>query len=505
MKKKELMALTPPVLTPYMRKIAKEDKPRKESRWGKEVKSYEYDQYLRVKKENGYLMVSIFLGEHIRVGAKQPIYVVYFDKEADDFLTFETDSGSWRKSMLQNLERTRSMYSLGTYISKKDEKTVSEYLGTETGTYGDLEQYQIQIRERQLLARHRKKTDAWDEVMKQVPGLPKDWEQWLLRNVVTEHYIFYKYQRGGATEGYCTHCGKKVKIKNPKYNQEGVCSRCGQKIKFKSVDKASQIWTEKKTAYLIQRCKTGVILRQFEVRMLLRKQEFRNPQIQCFETKRFLYDDSFQEDPYYYGIFKNRDARWIGGEGDYQVGFYYYYYAFPSLQGRVYPRTLPDLEKKELKTTGLVQWIREHPVLNPRKYLDAWRKIPVLEQIIKADLPRLSEELLKNPEKLVWKDSAKGLARKLGIDNAKLKRLRELDGGINVLCWLQQEKKDNSCLSNDLICWFIRHGILPEDLEFVKDRMSYVQIKNYLVRQKGKQSDRILQVLTTWKDYLSRL
>lgn len=503
MKKKELMMLTPPVLTPYMRKIAKEDKPRKVTRWGTEIKSYKYDQYLRAKKENGYLIVSIFMAEHIRVGAKRPAYVVYFDKIANDFITFETDSGKWRKSMLHNLDDTRYLYNPKTYISRKDEKIISVYLGTETGTYRDLRQYQENIREQQLIARHKKMTDVWDKAMKPIRGLPKDWEQWILKEAISEHYIFYKYQRGGATEGYCTHCGKTVAIKNPKYNQTGVCSKCGQKIQFKSVDKCGSILTEEEAAYLIQRYKSGIVLRKFEVRMALHKGDFQNPEIYCYETRRFLYDAEFQEEPYYYGDFKNRGSRWIGGESEgYQNGFYYYY-VYPPTQGKVYPRTLPDLERHELKATGLVQWIKKNPVLNPRKYLNAWRKIPVLEQIFKAGFPRLSEELFENPEKLIWKDSGKGLAKKLEIDNAKLKRLRALDGGIDVLCWLQQEKKDNICLSDELLCWFIEQGILPENLEFIKDRMSYVQIKNYLVRQKGGRSDDIYQVLITWKDYLS--
>jgi RNA-directed DNA polymerase len=39
-------------------------------------------------------------------------------------------------------------------------------------------------------------------------------------------------------------------------------------------------------------------------------------------------------------------------------------------------------------------------------------------------------------------------------------------------------------LTDELIGWFIQNGILPKDLAFIHDRMNYVQIKNYLVRQK---------------------
>ncbi len=501
MKKKELVTIAPPEFTPYLKQIAKKDEPVKSKHWGTD-KKYKYGRYLRAKEEKGYLVISVFLAQFVRAGAKHPVYVVYIDKKANDFITLETDTGKWRNSMLRNLDWPGYMYDSGTYISRRDAKLVRGYLEIETGDYDGLQCYQDRVREQQLDARHRKKTDVWDAVMKQVPGMPKDWEQWLLKNVVSEHYIFYKYKRGGATEGYCTHCGRMVPIQDPRYNKNGVCSRCGQKIHFKSVDKSRSIWTKREAAYLIQRCRKGIILRLFEVAMVLGKGDFQNPEIWFYETKRIFYNEQFDEEPYYYGDFKNRGTRWIAGENYIQrVGLFDYRYLLT--QGKVYPRTLPALGRKELKETGLIQWIQNNPDLNPRRYLSIWREIPVIEQILKADLPRLSEEVIKSPEKLVWKDVKGGLAKKLEIDNARLKRLRKAEGDIHVLYWLQQEKKENLCLPDDLIGWFIENGILPEDLAFIHDRMSYVQVKNYLVRQKGRKKDSIRQVLTTWEDYLS--
>ena len=502
MKKKELMTLVPPEMTPDLMEIASQDTPVQSQHWASD-KEYKYGRYFLAKKEKGYLIVSVFLAQYVRAGAKHPAYVVYFDKKADDFITFETDSRKWRESMLFNLDWPRYIYTSGTYMSKQDEKLVQEYLKTNTASYKELGQFQRDVRERRLIARYKRKTDVWDAAMKPVPGLPKDWETWLLKQVVTEHYIFYQYQKGGAKEGYCTHCGKMVPIKNPKYNQMGVCSRCGQKIQFKSVDKSGSIYTGHETAYLIQRCKPGIVLRRFDVRMYLSKGNFLNPEICSHETKRYLYDEEFHMEPYYYGDFKNRGYRWIATEcEDPWKGYYYYYYA-PSTRGKVYPKTLPDLNRKELKQTGLILWMQKHPILNPYEYLASWRKLPVIEQVLKADLPRLTEELVQNPEKIICHKPSGGLAKRLGIDNAKLKRLREQDGGVDLLCWLQQEKKEKLCLSDELIHWFIQNNILPNNLDFIKDRMSYVQTKNYLIRQQKGREKNIGQVLTTWKDYLS--
>lgn len=275
--------------------------------------------------------------------------------------------------MLRHLDWPRYMYDSGTYISRRDEKLVCRYLGTKTGDYEDLGYYQEGIRKRQLAARYKKITDVWDETMKQVPKLPKDWERWLLKKVISEHYIFYKYKKGGATEGYCTHCSRMVPIHDPRYNKKGICSKCGQEIQFKSIDKSGTIWTESKAAYLIQRYRKGIVLRLFEARMILGKGDFQNPEIWFYETKRIFYDDQFQEEPYYYGDFKNRGARWISGDNYFRrVGLFDYYPLL--LHGKVYPRTLYVLGRRELKKTGLIQWIQKNPVLNPRKYLKAWEK-----------------------------------------------------------------------------------------------------------------------------------
>lgn len=49
---------------------------------------------------------------------------------------------------------------------------------------------------------------------------------------------------------------------------------------------------------------------------------------------------------------------------------------------------------EELFGTGLVQWIRTHPVTDPEKYLAVWKRMPKMEQIWKADLPRLTKECI---------------------------------------------------------------------------------------------------------------
>lgn len=71
------------------------------------------------------------------------------------------------------------------------------------------------------------------------------------------------------------------------------------------------------------------------------------------------------------------------------------------------------------------------------------------------------------------------------------------------LTWLQEENRSPHYLDDELIFWYMENHIEPNELNFIYTKMSYVQIRNYLIRQKGKRKDSISQVLTTWKDYIS--
>ena len=64
---------------------------------------------------------------------------------------------------------------------------------------------------------------------------------------------------------------KMVPIAVPKHNKKGRCRCCGHKIQFKSIGKAYTVQTEDETAYLIQRCQEGFVVREFRARVVYPK------------------------------------------------------------------------------------------------------------------------------------------------------------------------------------------------------------------------------------------
>lgn len=78
-----------------------------------------------------------------------------------------------------------------------------------------------------------------------------------------------------------------------------------------------------------------------------------------------------------------------------------------------------------------------------------------------------------------------------------------MDGDTETLAWLQLEKRTGQRITDDMLRWSKKEQISAKDLVFIADRMSLVQIKNYLERQKEYFDGSCQQALTTWQDYLA--
>lgn len=65
-------------------------------------------------------------------------------------------------------------------------------------------------------------------------------------------------------------------------------------------------------------------------------------------------------------------------------------------RGRVYGKTLPSLDAKELRRTGLMEALQDNQRMDPEKYLAVLHNIPQLEQLAKAHMPVLVEECMSS-------------------------------------------------------------------------------------------------------------
>lgn len=497
------MLLAMPMLTasPEMKQAAMADEPKKETTYyGHTYTTRTYFAYMNCLVQDGILKAAFFLPDHLRLDGNNPVYEVFLDKENRQFLTYDHLEKKWRDAKLDRLEWHGRNYYATCWVSEEDAALVQDYFSGERGGALGILDFQRNVRDEQLERRHKRITDPWDQDLAQVPELPKDWAHWADKVAVRENFIFYHYKRGGAKTGYCTFCGKEVPISgHPYHNKEGRCIRCRHPVVFKALGRAGYFQTDKYYAYLVQRCRDGFVVREFRADRTYRKDTLPHSEPYWHEFRRSIYDRTGEIRSYYWGMYCQRETRWIAGSP-----CYYAYYGDQS--GRVYGKTLPSLEKKELRQTGLAEWIRSHPITDPEKYLAVWKRLPQMEQIWKAGLQRLTKECFHNCDnvrKLVLNPSESGLIRALGLDASKFRRLRQMDGDTETLAWLQLEKRTGQRITDDMLRWSKKEQISAKDLVFIADRMSLVQIKNYLERQKEYFDGSCQQALTTWQDYLA--
>lgn len=501
MTKSMLLAMPVLMASPEMKQAAIEDVLQKKvTYYGREYTERRYFTYLNCQVQDGILKVAFYMPDCLRLNGDQPVYEVFLDKKNRQFLTYDYLARKWRDAKLDRLEWPGREYASECWISEENSTIIQNYFSGERGGYYGILDFQRKVREEQLNRYHKRITDPWDNDLAQVPKLPKDWGRWADKVAVRENFIFYRYKRGGAKTGYCTFCEKEVPIAgHPYHNKEGRCTCCRHPIVFKALGRTGYFQTDKHYAYLIQRCKDGFVIREFWVNRTYKRSTLPHSEPYWHEFRRSVYDRSGEIRSYYWGMYCQREVRWISGSPC------YYSYSGEQL-GCVYGKSLPSLEKKELRRTGLVEWIRRQKVTDPEKYLAVWERLPQMEQIWKAGLTQLTKECFRSCDsvrKMVLHPEEPSLIRALGLDTQKFQRLRQMNGGTDALGWIQLEKKTSKPISSELLRWFHKSHISASDIMFIVDRMSPVQVRNYLEKQKAHFNNNCRQVLTTWQDYLA--
>ena len=477
-----------------------ENEPMIESGYFRKELRYEHEYYARCKRFDRILKVAIYLTKNLAAGGRKPVYELFLDYDAQDFLTYSFMEKKWRTAMLRNLPQQGFGIS-DAQISSCDSAVIGQYLHSKWEAIASIWEFQEEIREKQLLARHKKETDPWDAAMALVPPLPKDWDRWVSKVGVTQNYMFYRYQRGGAKTGYCSYCDRTVPIRKPKHNTLTKYPRCRKQMQFKVFGKMGRVRTGQNIVYLMQPYPGGFVIREFWAERSYSRENYRNVKAFYHEFRRAIFDaDAKPVQAFYWGLYKQRSLRWIKG---YNCSANY----ARDESGRVYGKTVPYLARTYLQKTGLPELTRTKMKIDPEKYLAVLKKMPNLEQLTKAGLFRLAAECIQDyygMERIFQRAPAqKGLAPKLGLNRLELARLRQNQGGYAFLKWLQFEKQTGKPISDFAIQWLCREHIDPQQLQFIADRMRYGQIQHYLNRQMQELNLSSERVIELWRDYLA--
>ena len=218
------------------------------------------------------------------------------------------------------------------------------------------------------------------------------------------------------------------------------------------------------------------------------------------EIRRAFYDDRGKHRAsYIFEWFRNRELRWCKTDSMYTDWG-------RGPEGATYGKTLSTLYRKELKYTGLAEFRKRGYTSSPEWYLAVWNLYPQIELLLKAALPKLLLECLACTHYLseAVDPCINGpLAKKMLIDESRLKRLRSSNGGMDTLRWLQHEKKTGQQLPDAVIERLVGDQFIPAHFDFIRDKMSDLQVYNYLQKQMELYGVDARRIMTWWRDTLS--
>lgn len=488
------------------------EEPGRQKDWDKKIHKYKYRHAARCQQLSGYLKISICTRKDVKNKIYIPKWDIFLNYEGDEYITRERqDDGTykWRTAYIYNLEDgyywCHRDYDQYMYINPEGRASIQAVLKTKNKGYEGIQEWQEGCKKRREDARIKKLTDQWDAQMKPVKDPPKGFESWWQHNGFDgQHYIFYS--GAGAREGYCTSCLKKVGLTTPpSHNIQGKCPKCRKGVQFISrAKKHTRIYSWERYVSCIQRYKDGLIQRDYSIRridikdadMINRSEftirEYRRTLITGAEYQVFIYDD-----------YKRRGRRWYKSP-DQKIERY---------AEKMYPKNLSRLLKNS-HTAYIIAVEHGYHTGGILYFLTMERKYPVIEMAYKAGLYTLAKDMLNKTwlVKTLINSQQRELAKILGIDKARMQRLKKMEGDLRSLIWLQYEKVKDTIYRDSDIMTLTRTEIEPETVQKSKisNHLSIEKICNYLNKQNGIRRGSghrggLNQIWRDWNDYINMM
>ncbi len=404
-------------------------------------------------------------------------------------------NGKWHNCKIKNAARLckgldalkNDYYYIGREMewdSKGDEDRVLDFLDT-----WSIDSYEGGVNTRKWTQALRRKQKRIDEKMAEVPCVPEEVENWIEQTFFPGHILFFK-KGEKRTEYTCTACGcSSWKKAGWKHGERTVCPKCRQPVTANSRQREK---SQKVPIIILQQYGKEWVERQFkavcrwggrekEIRLL---EECRAiiPKGKCWGTVWYgtLEGDEFEQE------FWDRNPR--------NKHF---------LSSYLYPGNLKEVLKcGNLERSGMDILAENGKKINVNRFITNFHNKPYLEYLIKAGLSCLAVDIV---EKIPWIDrelineTGKTLREALRLDGNRINRLKQLNGNMLTLKWLQYEERAGIKISQDSLQYLSDKKIPITDCEsMLKELKSVNRMVNYIKKQKLRPS----KTITVWRDYL---
>ena len=437
-------------------------------------------QVLDLKKSGRVLLADFYL-----LPDQEPHF--RFASDGTNYLTAEQPLATWTQKKIES------------YVGHCDiheppgaKKTVSDFFHTNLS-------YRTATREmddfccRKNMEKRWAASDAKEEMRKwhfsMYPALPENLAEYCNRHIFHKSYVFYgKLQKGGGREAHCTRCRKHFQVfREVKHNSSAPCPECGALATWRADFHKAQI---RETDDI---CIAANVGDQLLLRWVSVARTYDPPNYQehyGFTTIAYnLYLKGGKI--YFYKLHKGgwHDGTWYRG----RLGEQYYH------TSRIYADNLAEVFGRKYYNVDLQAGLEgDNHKLNFCDLLNNLKNEPVAEYLFKLGMPYLASTYRhsgKLPEKAGFKDY-------VGIGKEYLPMMKAMDitwseiGLIKAAnCWVSEEMLERWRMLK-IPSWQI------SDAKTVMQKVSFIQLLNYVEKQSRRRHVTAGSVLGWWKDYL---
>lgn len=460
---------------------------------------------------SNYLILDIFSGD----GQWKKRHAMHV--ETGEYETFEVDEITWKREKLSVSEMGISWMwnypKIKDYvIDKESQKLITAVVGTGENSWNYLEsgclrgilEKEDEYSEMKAEKAQQSKRNRLQNLMNSVPQLTTEMEKWIENSVAGDlHFAFFHKNRGVY---HCTACNQdfhpeKVKIT---HKSKIKCPICGREV---VADKRKEMSSMKSYITVIQNVdeKRGV-QRHFKVEVEWRDKRdiYLDETIRLFMIRK----DKRRTMKIYYS-----DC-WGGWSEGNRCNRRWY-------SGLLYPDQ--DMIQDGLRETVYENWMDVMPQLAKaglrlnynRLIVEIDKKfIGTTEYLLKGRFWKLLREVSENITYWYgWQGSiidmrADSIEEVFHLENKQLiNRLRDADGGFNMLSWMQWSNDLDKRISDLALTFYEAAGINANDYTRAQASryLSPEKLMNYLIRQKKESypNYKYSTILNQYEDYLS--
>lgn len=405
--------------------------------------------------------------------------------------------GKWYTCRLKNVARLckdltplkNDFYYMGAEMkwdSKEDKERAEDFLDT-----WDLDSYEEQLSNRKWKSAMERKKERIEQQMAEVPWVPEEAEAWVEQEIFPGHILFFKKDNKRTTYS-CTACGcsswKKI---GWKHGEKTVCPKCGRPV---TANSRQQEKIKKAPVIILQQYGKDWVERQFRAVCRWTAGE---KNIQLYEECRAIIPKGERWGKVWYGLLQEADEVMQEFWDKNTLGKRF-------VKSYLYPGNLKEVLKcGGLERSGMDILAVKGEKFNVNSFIVVFGQKPYLEYFVKAGLSRLAADILDvygwRYESNKIQEWGNSLQEALKLDGNRINRMKQMNGGLCTLEWLQYEESAGVKISKESLQYLENKKVGPNDcVEILKEMKSVNRMVNYMKKQKVAPS----KLMITWRDYL---